>query len=156
MTHVTPIVCPSNAEYGAKQAKEGKAEKEKRLREKKEREQEKARRERAQAEEKRKEEEEAVRSLDDLDAGDMSMMTIDEELEVPQARLESGKTYYQILWTEQGGTELQELLRQELARARADLAAERQLREEAERRLRTTERAVSRGRHQVIHEMSAL
>lgn len=61
MTHVTPIVCPSNAEYGAKQAKEGKAEKEKRLREKKEREQEKARRERAQAEEKRKEEEEAVR-----------------------------------------------------------------------------------------------
>jgi hypothetical protein len=58
VTHVTPIVCPSNAEYGAKQAKEGKAEKEKRLREKKEREQEKARRERAQAEEKRKEEEE--------------------------------------------------------------------------------------------------
>ena len=52
---------------------------------------------------------------------------------------------------EQGGTELQELSRQELARARADLAAERQLREEAERRLRTTERAVSRGRHQVIH-----
>eukprot|EP01044_Picomonas_judraskeda_P013402 COSAG03_NODE_2022_length_3207_cov_31.114543_2_plen_327_part_00 len=51
---------------------------------------------------------------------------------------------------EQGGTELQGLLRQELARARADLAAERQLREEAERRLRTTERAVSRGRHQVI------
>ncbi len=49
------------------------------------------------------EDEAPVRSLDDLDAGDMSMMTIDEELTIPQARQESGKTYYQILWTEQGG-----------------------------------------------------
>ena len=51
------------------------------------------------------ENEEPVRSLDDLDAGDMSMMTIDEELTITQARLESGKTYYQILWTEQGGND---------------------------------------------------
>ena len=49
--------------------------------------------------------EEPVRSLDDLDAGDMSMMTVDEDLSIPQARLESGKTYYQILWVEQGGNE---------------------------------------------------
>lgn len=42
------------------------------------------------------------------------------------------------------GTELQ----QELARVRADLVAERTLREETERRLRTTEKALSRGRHQ--------
>ena len=40
-----------------------------------------------------------------MDAGDLSMMTIDEELAVPQARLETGKTYYQVLWTEEGGPE---------------------------------------------------
>lgn len=50
-------------------------------------------------------EEYTVRSMDDMDAGDMSMMTIDEEIEVPQSRLETKKTYYQVMWTEQGGPE---------------------------------------------------
>ena len=49
------------------------------------------------------EKEEPALSLDhNVDTG---VVSIDEEVSVLQARIESGKTYYQILWTDQGGNE---------------------------------------------------